>query len=237
MIRSRLFASLLLFASAFLFTSQGLAQDRAEIAKQMDELREKLKVAEKQFLEPAPEDKAAHGDFLKQTDTGIIRLLPREKYDYQMTVRGGASYYSFSKRSHEYGSQSQLNLQQGKFWGGFMGADFAFITALGDVPIQSIDSAHPAVMFFTAYTPPALEVEAREQYQIGHKGLQVGEFTAYRSVEARINITYLLRAVHYSPEGVDTLVLFRAIRQDTDGSVTILWKILKKFPTPELARP
>jgi hypothetical protein len=237
MIRSRLFASLLLVAWAFLFTSQGLAQDRAEIEKKMEEQRKILQAIERQFLEPATEDKTAYADFLNQADSGIVRLLPREKYDYQVTVRGGASYYSFTRRSPEYGSQSQLSLEQGKFRGGFMGADFAFITPLGNVPIQSIDSAHPAVQFFTAYTPPALELEAREQYQIGHKGLQVGEFTAYRSVEARVNTTYLLRAVHYSPEGVDALVLFRAIRQDADGSVTIIWKILKKFPTPELARP
>jgi hypothetical protein len=237
MIRSRFVASWFLLVFVFLFSTQGFAQDRAEFEKKMAELREQLKATEKQFLEPSEEDKTAHADFLNQTDTGIVRLMPREKYDYKLTIRGGASYYSFTQRSPEYGSQSQLYLQQGKFWGGIMGADFAFITSLGNVPIQSVNSEHPAVQFLATYTPPSIEAEAREQHQISLRGLKIGEFTGYKSVEAKVNTTYLLRAVHYSPEGVDVLVSFRAIRQDTDGSVTILWKILKKFQTPELARP
>jgi hypothetical protein len=32
------------------------------------------------------------------------------------------------------------------------------------------------------------------------------------------------------------LVALKVVRQDTDGSLIIAWKLLKKFPKPELAR-
>ena len=35
---------------------------------------------------------------------------------------------------------------------------------------------------------------------------------------------------------MDVLVAFRIIRKDDDDSVIILWKLLKKYPKPELAR-
>jgi hypothetical protein len=43
-----------------------------------------------------------------------------------------------------------------------------------------------------------------------------------------------LRSISYST--ADALVAFRIVRKDTDGSVTIVWKVLKKYAVPELAR-
>ena len=51
---------------------------------------------------------------------------------------------------------------------------------------------------------------------------------------AIINNTYILRGIHYSDS--DVLVAFRVVRKDADDSVIILWKLLKKYPKPELAR-
>jgi hypothetical protein len=49
-----------------------------------------------------------------------------------------------------------------------------------------------------------------------------------------LNTTYLVRSVDYNTS--DVLVAFRVVRIDTDGSATILWKLLKKYPAPKLAR-
>jgi hypothetical protein len=46
--------------------------------------------------------------------------------------------------------------------------------------------------------------------------------------------TYALRSIVY--EESDVLVAFRLLRQDADGSVVLLWKILKKYPKPALKR-
>ena len=51
---------------------------------------------------------------------------------------------------------------------------------------------------------------------------------------AIVNNTYVLRGIHYSDS--DVLVAFRIVRKDLDDSVVILWKLLKKYPKPVLAR-
>ena len=48
--------------------------------------------------------------------------------------------------------------------------------------------------------------------------------------------TYLLRSVDYRMS--DVLVAFRVVRKDEErGDVVLLWKILKRFHTPQLAPP
>ncbi|MEK6283404.1 MAG: hypothetical protein AABN95_23880 [Acidobacteriota bacterium] len=43
----------------------------------------------------------------------------------------------------------------------------------------------------------------------------------------------LLRSIGYRAS--DVLVAFKVVRQDTDGSVILAWKLLKKYPVPTLA--
>jgi hypothetical protein len=49
-----------------------------------------------------------------------------------------------------------------------------------------------------------------------------------------VRSTYLLRSIGYSTS--DVLVAFKAVREDSDGSIILAWKLLKKYPVPELAR-
>lgn len=44
------------------------------------------------------------------------------------------------------------------------------------------------------------------------------------------NHTYILRSISY--ERFDVLVAFRMVRKDTDGSLILLWKKLKRIPHP-----
>src|SRR4028119_2450069 len=76
--------------------------NRAAVWKEIESLREQIKGRENVLLEPAAEDRAAYAQFLQQPDTGLIRLLPREKYDNKLAVRGGGAFYSFSRLTHEY---------------------------------------------------------------------------------------------------------------------------------------
>jgi hypothetical protein len=43
-----------------------------------------------------------------------------------------------------------------------------------------------------------------------------------------------LRGIHYSDS--DVLVAFRIVRKELDDSIVILWKVLRKYPKPVLAR-
>src|SRR5678816_406754 len=121
------------------------SKDRAGLLVKLDSLRDQLQKKEATFLAPTAEDLAAYSEFLTQPDTGMARLMPREKYDGTLLIRGGGAYYSFARLTNEYGYGSDIELQQGKLQVGFAGADFGFLTSLGDIPIESVTSDDPGV--------------------------------------------------------------------------------------------
>lgn len=208
--------------------------DRAHLESEMSSLRERIKEIEKQFLSPAAEDHEAFENFLRQPETGLIRLLPREKFERLLAIRGGGAYYSFTRRTHEYGYGSDIELQQGGLSVGFAGADFGMITTLEDATLDSITLEHAAVEYLSSFSAPTKESEARAQARATGVGFAVNGFTYRNHVPASVNKTYVLRSINY--EQADVLAAFRVVRRDVDGSVIIAWKILKRFPVPHLER-
>jgi len=235
MIRLRFIASLFVFALVFMFSAQTFAQDRTQLLREIDSLKEQLKAKEKEFLDPSPQDKAAFTEFLSQPDTGLIRLMPRETNQNKLSINGSGAYYSFARLTHEYGYGSDITLERDMLSVGFAGADFGFLTSLGDVPIEPVNQQHPALEFLVNFTPPSEEPKARESQRNSAAGVQVKEFNYHRSLLARVNTTYALRSVSYGRS--DILAVFRVLRKDSDGSLIIAWKLLKLYPTPELIRP
>ena len=231
MTHSRLLIATLAFPLALFCFSSASAQtnDRAQAVTEFEDLLGKMKALENRLLVVSAEDKAAFADFLKQPDTGLIRLLPREKYDMKLSIRGGGAFYSFTRLSHEYGSADIL-LEQGKFKSGFAGFDFGLFISLGDLPLEGVTLENAEVNALAEYQAPPTEAEIRAQYQQTHQGIKLGEFTAASRSPAKVGTTYALRSLEFDVS--DVLVAFRVIRQDQDGSVVLLWKTLKKFPVP-----
>ncbi|MGH9765795.1 MAG: hypothetical protein ACREAB_00035 [Blastocatellia bacterium] len=202
--------------------------DPAELAA----LRDQLKGKETLFLAPAPEDFAAHSAFLQQPDTGLIRLLPRETFQDVLSLRGWGAYYSFTRLTHEYGYGSDIELRRGNFLVGFAGIDYGFLVSLGGgVGLETVTLDHPGVRYLANYVPPLTEPEAREEQRRTGAGFVENGFSYGSRVTATLNTTYVVRPVQY--EISDDLVAFRFVRQDADGSVILLWKMLKWFPTPQ----
>jgi len=237
MISSGRFLKLLLFSVIWFCPINTFAQtlDRAQIDKEIDELWRRIKVKQDLLLELAPGDKESNAEFLKQPDTGLIRLLPREKYDYagKLPIRGGGSYYSFVRRTHEYGG-SDIGLEQGRLKVGFAGMDFGYMISLGDIDLDKASLEHPAVKALAEYQPPPTEDEVRAEWKQSSNGHNLGEFLGLHSVPAKESTTYILRSLNY--DQWDVLVAFRVTRQDTDGSLILLWKLLKTFPKPTAVR-
>jgi hypothetical protein len=231
----KLFAVALSFVCVQLWCAGTLAQtgDRAKAAAEIESLREQIKAREATLLAPADEDRKAHAEFLALPDTGLVRLLPREKWDGKLSTRGGGAYYSFAQLTHEYGYGSDVELQQGHLGVGFAGADFGFMLSLGDVPLEGVTEESEAVRFMASFQTPAPEPEARKaQRQFAGVGSQSGQWTYKNRLPAVEGQTYALRSVNYRYS--DVLVAFRVLRKDTDGSVVLLWKLLKKYPKPVL---
>lgn len=230
--------STLLLASLTVF---GQTQSREDLLREIEAKRTELNALEKAFLSPSEEDRMTYAAFLRTPDTGLIRLLPREKYDGDanktnmktLWLRGGGAYYSFARLSQEYGQGSDIVLHDGQLSVGFAGVDYGLLTNLGDIPLESITVETPAANIFATYTAAADEQQARAENRRFARETELEGLKVKSDVPMRLNSTYLLRAVSLSRS--DVLVAFRVVRVDSDKSATILWKLLKKYPTPKLA--
>lgn len=84
---------LLALSSTGVFAQTG---NRQEAARKIESLREEIKLLETELLAPSRADQEKFAEFLAQPDTGLVRLLPREKWDYKLSIRGGGAYYYFA---------------------------------------------------------------------------------------------------------------------------------------------
>lgn len=236
MTHSRLLIATLAFTLALFCFSSAYAQtnDRAQAVGEFEDLLGKMRALETRLLVVSDEDRAAFADFLKQPDTGLIRLLPREKYDMKLSIRGGGAYYSFTRLTHEYGYGSDIELQQGKLSVGFAGYDFGFLIDLSETPLEQVSLEHPGLQFLLNFTPPLTEPEIRAQQRRCGEGLQAGEFSYRSYLAAIVGHTYALRSISYDRS--DALVALQVVRKDDDGSVVLIWKTLKKFTAPKPER-
>jgi hypothetical protein len=223
-------------------TVLGQSQSRSDILKEIQTKRTELVALEKSFLEPSEEDRVRYAAFLDQPGTGLIRLLPREKFESDtfsknpksITMRGGGAYYSFTRNTQEYGYGSDISLEGGQLSTGFAGADYGMLTDLGDIPLDTVGAETPAVALFAAYQPPQQEQIVRKEAMRIAQGADLEGLPVKRSVPLKLNSTYLLRSFDFSSS--DVLVAFKVVRIDSDGSATILWKLLKKFGKPKFIR-
>jgi hypothetical protein len=230
-----LLAPALLFSLALLFAPGALAQEdaRSRAAAEIESLREQIKAREAVLLAPSNEDRKAYAELIAQ-GAGLVRLLPREKWDGKLSTRGGGAYYSFTRLTHEYGYGSDISLEQDMLSVGFAGADFGFMVNLGDAPVETVTAETEAVRFMASYATPSNEPDARKaQRQFMHRPVfKDGEWTYQNRLPVSVGSTYALRSVNY--EDSDVLVVFRVVRKDADGSVTLVWKILQKYSKPSL---
>lgn len=207
---------------------------------------------EKKSLATSEEDRSKYSEFLKEPNSGLIMLLPRGRYEVNAAeapkkktettptgiksdvLRGGGAYYSFSLLTHEYNYGSDLSLERGQFRVGFAGADYGFLANLGDVPLESISLDTHEAKRLAAYARVRQEADARLEYRRFEKGTEIDGVKVKSLLPMELNSTYLVRAINYRQ--ADVLVAFKVVKVDGDGSALILWKLLKRYSTPELAR-
>lgn len=97
------------FALLFLVAATS-AQELSRVQKlqKIDELNGQIRMLEKDVAAPAARD------FRQAQKEGVdvFRIMPREKYDGKLTMRGGGAYYSFARKRAEYGNGSDIELAQ-----------------------------------------------------------------------------------------------------------------------------
>jgi hypothetical protein len=233
--RSRWFVSFLVSILVF-GVSIGASpqlQDRSEPQAKMESLRAQIQAKEKVFLAPSAEDINAFAEFLRQADTGMARLMPFEAYNGKLLTRAGGAYYSFTRLTHDFDSVSDIALVQGQLRVGFSGANFGFLTSLGDLTLDGVAAEQRGISLLAEFKTPSAEPDARDQQRRTGAGFEADGFTYRSALPATVRTTYAVRSINYGVS--DVLVVFRVTRQDPDGSLILLWKILKTFPIPQLA--
>jgi len=196
-------------------------------------LYNEIKAKEQAFIAPHPNDYTLYPEYRGGQDKGVIRLLPREKYDGKISIRGGGAYYSFKRITHEYGYGSDIELQ-GKFLSiGFAGCDFGYISDLGNIPLASVTLDFPALSFLRDFKVAQREPQIRVQQSDTYEGTNIFVAGKYYTFKGRIEDvkaghTYVLRSINFGAS--DMIVALKIIRFDTDGSLIFAWKKLKEFP-------
>jgi len=170
----------------------------------------------------------------------VAKILPRGTFagpfnaykdeENPLGIREGGSFYSFSTRQHSYNKTPEVLLENGYIGvGGFAGLNYGFMTDLGDVPLEAVDFESPAASFLHAYRPPTLHDEIRAEQKRAHRFSQDGVNFQSR-LSAKLGHTYLVRAI--SMDASDKLVVFKVLRIDETGAISIGWRSLKDFDKP-----
>lgn len=224
------------------FTASAQSKSRSELLDEIKNQRAELDRLEKEFLGPSDSDRARYADLLGHPQTGMIRLLPREKYDTTsatsvpttLSIRGNGSYYSFARLTHEYGLGSDISLEHGLLSVGFAGVDHGMLINIGNVDLLEITIDSPYAAALARYQPVQSVTEARIEKSRMIEGTTLEGLDLKNRLPVTVNATYLLRSIVYGRS--DVLVAFKVVRRDSDDSIVIAWKMLKNNSKPRVAR-
>lgn len=214
-------------------------------------------------LKPLDEERAAFEEFLKQSNTGLIKFAAETNcaailditnpdvdcLNYYIPGKGRA--YSFRKDRYTHEAFADLERLNGAFVapGTYI---LGLMASLGDMPIETIDLENKNVSALLKFTP-ADEIEdiVRQEKEIT-KGKQLGELVYTKAVPIEESKTYLLRSVAYRAKFVnmpkterkkgslddddrsDVVIAFRVVRKYTDNTLLLLWKEIFRRYSPKI---
>lgn len=214
-------------------------------------------------LKPSEEDEKPFAEFLKQSDTGLLRLAAETDCAKILDItnpnlecvnhyiEGKAQAYSFRKNRYSHEAYADLERKNGKFVlpGTYV---LGLMTLLGDVPIETINPTNENVAALAKFAPADEFAEVVKQDKELGQGLVLGNLTYRKALPIQENTTYLLRSVAYQAkfknlpksdkrkgsldddDRSDVIIVFRVVRKDSDGSLFVLWKELYRKDAPKI---
>jgi hypothetical protein len=165
------------------------------------------------IIGPSKSTRGAFKDFLKQSKTGITRLvipepcamsfkdriLNRDKFAKDCPSEfmvGNGAHFSFRKNDYVFSSQADISLfdkiiySSGAFSQGLL-------VSLGDIPITELSLQSDGVSFLNDYVPATTILQADEQYARINKGITDRNFLFTRGLKFEQNRTYAIRVIAY----------------------------------------
>jgi hypothetical protein len=166
--------------------------------------------------------------------------------------------WSYSFRTKTYPGQDFFDLRLSKedlIADGFLAQEI--LVPLGDVPLENVALTNAGMRFLNEFKPEVQSQEMKKQFKQIADVIEADGFRYAKRVKAVNNITYAMRIIAYHPENnvvfrfregiskensrflddvkrLDMTLAFRIIRKDADGSLSILWKELKRQNAPKI---
>lgn len=213
-------------------------------------------------LSPNIEEVNKYADFLRQPNTGLIKLaadlgcaentkiVVATADCLRYTMPGAGTSFSFRTKNYRLQRLADLTFTNDSFQATGVLLHGIFVK-IGDVPLEKVDLQTKGLSYLLNFQPETDYEKARVIDRQLSEGVFSDGFQYRRGFYAVENTTYVLRSIAYdgkyfrAVEGVaynefafdkrrDVTVAFRIVRKDSDGSVTILWKEILRKNSPKI---
>lgn len=205
-----------------------------------------------------------YADFLRQTDTGIVKLVADSGCVYSDRVvnvkddclkysfPGAGNSYSFRTEAYRLRHLADITYVDDKLrmTGIFM---HSVAVDLGNVPIEDASLATNGMKFLTEFKPSTQADDVLLVDKHLTRGVMNSNFIYSKEVDPMVDRTYAIRAVAYrgkvvrSAGGIryneleydkrrDVIVVFRVVALN-DESLTIVWRKLAEIESPRIRMP
>lgn len=205
---------------------------------------------------------AEYSSFLKQDNTGLIKLLDNSNCSQNSKIvvatndclnfkmPGAGASFSFRTNNYRIAHLADLNFAGNNFNSSGIWAH-GIIVNIGNLPLEIFSDQNKELDYIKRINPGLTYESVKNFHTTLAAGISNGKFLYRDSVPIQVNSTYLLRSIAYrgtcnkSVEGFiyneleydkrkDILVVFRVVRRQSDGSITILWKQLSSKESPKI---
>lgn len=236
---------------------------RASALRNIQNIYRKPTREEFKLLAPHKEDLNKYARFLRQSNTGLLKLIADKgcaehtnvvnvsEDCLKYSMPGAGASYSFRTKSHRIRNLSDLTYADNTFHSSGI-LTHAILVNIGDIPLEQISMQTEGLKFVTDFETVSEYEKAKEVDLRFMRGVENNGFLYSRSADAGEHTTYVLRSVAYrgnyyrTSQGVvydefdfdarrDITVAFRIVRRDNE-SVTIIWKELTNQKSPLIKR-
>lgn len=216
---------------------------------------------DKQTISINKQDKSKYAGFLKNSDSGVLRLHDAEKCGEDgkviradepcpWNITGKATLYSFRKEEYSNKVFSDIQFENNMFKVRGLNS-LGFLTDLGNVSIENLDLQSKGIKEMAEFEPSTDLEEIKKHFGFTKNGFQIGEHIYKTEYEMDSAKTYALRSIAYESKVFwkigkrkinllaqdkrkDIIVIFRVVRKNDDGSVNILWRKLQSKDAPKI---
>ncbi|MBS1794858.1 MAG: hypothetical protein JSS81_13445 [Acidobacteria bacterium] len=234
------------------------------LQREVEPLYRKPSKKELKTVEPGRELFDRYADFLRQSKTGLTKLIGDKgcadntkvlvvtEDCLKYTMPGAGSSFSFRTENYRIARLADLTYTDKSFQASGV-LLHGILVNLGDVPLDKAALTTRGMKFLVEFQPEPDYRKSKELDARLIRGVEDDGFLYRRGLFTVENATFALRSIAYdgqllrSVKGVvynefdydrrkDVIVVFRIVDKDAAGDVTILWKILQEKDSPEMRK-